>query len=223
MFTGLVEEIGVVRSLTQTTVGKLVVTSERVIRDASVGDSVSVSGVCLTVISVDGGALSFDAVPETLARSALGELRPGDKVNLEASLRAGGAMGGHFVLGHVDGVGAIESIKPVSVTSGNAGESCQISVSAPPEVMRYVVEKGSVTLDGISLTIASCETSGFTVAVIPHTLIATTLHLKGPGDKVNLEADIIGKYVEKFVTEGPGSARTSSGVTEDMLRDAGFT
>ena len=230
MFTGLIEEIGVVKSLTRIPVamisgalGKLVIASEKVIDDVSVGDSVSVSGVCLTVTSADGGELSFDAVPETLARSALGGLRGGDKVNLEASLKAGKAMGGHFVLGHVDGVGVLESVRPVPTTSGNAGDCSLMSVSAPPEVMRYVVEKGSVALDGISLTVASCEGSRFTVAVIPHTLAATTLHLKRQGDKVNLEADIIGKYVEKFVGERVGSGGRSSGVTEDVLRDAGFT
>ncbi|OFX16237.1 MAG: riboflavin synthase subunit alpha [Armatimonadetes bacterium RBG_16_58_9] len=211
MFTGLIEEIGIVKSLTRVTVGKLVVASEKVIRDVDVGDSVSVSGVCLTVTSVGDGELSFDAVPETLARSALSELRPGDKVNLEASLRAGKMMGGHFVQGHVDGVGKVESIRSV-------GESWEISVSAPPRVLRYVVEKGSVAVDGISLTVASVDSRNLKVAVIPHTLSATTLHLKKVGDPVNLEADIIGKYVEKFVAE----RSDSTGVTEDALREAGF-
>lgn len=211
MFTGLVGEIGVVRSLTRTKVGKLVVASNKVASEVAVGDSVSVSGVCLTVISIDKGEIAFDAVPETLARSSLGDLRPGDKVNLEASLRAGKMMGGHIVQGHVDGVGRIESIKSL-------GDSWEIGISAPAEVMRYVVEKGSISIDGISLTIASCDSRGFAIAVIPHTLSSTTLHLRQPGDKVNLEADIIGKYVEKFVNERGGSG----GVTEDLLRETGF-
>ena len=208
MFTGLIEEIGVVKSLAA---GKLVVVSEKLIAEVAVGDSVSVSGVCLTVTSVGDGELCFDAVPETLARSALSDLRPGDKVNLEASLRAGKMMGGHFVQGHVDGVGKIESIKSL-------GQSWMIGISAPRQVTRYVVEKGSVALDGISLTVASVDDSRFTIAVIPHTLSATTLHLKKVGDPVNLEADIIGKYVEKFLSE----RADSSGVTEDTLRNAGF-
>ncbi len=211
MFTGLVEEIGTIKSITRVAVGRLVVTSNRVVNEVAIGDSVSVSGVCLTVTSMAEGELSFDAVPETLARSTLGQMRPGDKVNLEASLRAGKMIGGHFVQGHVDAVGRIDSVTPIE-------DSWVIRISAPESVMRYVVEKGSIAVDGISLTVASCEASGFTIAVIPHTLGMTTLHLKKPGDAVNLEADIIGKYVEKFVTQ----RGKSSNVTEDLLRESGF-
>lgn len=210
MFTGLVQEMGTVRSLSRGTVGKLVVASEKTPAEVAVGDSVAINGACLTVIAISGGEISFDAVPETFARTSLGELRTGDKVNLETSLKAGQPIGGHFVQGHVDGVGTIES-------SRSLGESQVIRVKAPVEVMRYVVEKGSIAIDGISLTVASCDRSGFTIAVIPHTLDATTLHSKRAGDKVNLEADILGKYVEKLLGRlGP------SGVTEDALRDAGF-
>lgn len=211
MFTGLVEEVGTVKSLTTGMVGRLVVASSKVINDVALGDSVSVSGVCLTVTSIGSGELSFDAVPETLNRSTLADLRPGGKVNMEASLRAGKMMGGHIVQGHVDGIGAIASIKRLA-------ESVEIRVNAPGEIMRYVVEKGSIALDGISLTVASCDDSGFTMAVIPHSLEVTTLGLRRPGDKVNLEADIIGKYVEKFL-----SARQGGGsVTESLLRQSGF-
>ena len=212
LFTGLVEEIGVVKSLTRGTVARLVVTSHQVAKDVALGDSVSVSGVCLTVTSVGSAEMSFDAVPETLSRSSLKDLRAGDKVNLEASLRAGKMIGGHFVQGHVDGVGTIASISTLA-------ESRVIRVSAPREVVRYVVEKGSISIDGISLTVASVDDSGFTIAVIPHTLDVTTLGLRRPGDSVNLEADIIGKYVEKFVSDRAGR---SSSVTENLLRDAGF-
>ncbi|MCE5200198.1 MAG: riboflavin synthase [Armatimonadota bacterium] len=211
MFTGLVEEVGTVKSLTTGTVGRLVVASDKVINDVALGDSVSVSGVCLTVTSIGSGELSFDAVPETLNRSTLADLRPGGKVNMEASLRAGKMMGGHIVQGHVDGIGTITSIKRLA-------ESVEIRVNAPGEIMRYVVEKGSIALDGISLTVASCDDSGFTIAVIPHSLEVTTLGLRRPGDKVNLETDIIGKYVEKFL-----NARQSGGsVTESLLRQSGF-
>ncbi len=209
MFTGLIQELGTVRSLSRGTVGKLVVASEKVPGEVAIGDSVAVNGACLTVTAISGNEVSFDAVPETLARTSLGELKPGDKVNLETSLKAGQPIGGHFVQGHVDGVGTIES-------SRSLGESRVILISAPDEVMRYVVEKGSIAIDGISLTVASCDNSGFTIAVIPHTLEATTLHSKRPGDRVNLEADILGKYVEKLL----GARR--SGVTEQSLRDAGF-
>lgn len=211
MFTGLIEEIGEVRSLTGGTVGRLAVASNVVIRDVALGDSVAVNGVCLTVTSVDDSLIGFDAVPETLSRSSLRDLRPGDRVNLEASLRAGKMIGGHFVQGHVDGVGTVESIRSLS-------DSAVIRIQAPREVLGYVVEKGSIAVDGISLTVASCDDAGFTVAVIPHTLGATTLGLKRPGDRVNLEADIIGKYVEKFLS-GRGA---SGGVTEDLLRESGF-
>lgn len=210
MFTGLIQEMGTVRSLSRGTVGKLVIASEKTPREVAIGDSVAVNGACLTVTAISGGEVSFDAVPETFSRTSLGELRPGDKVNLETSLKAGQTMGGHFVQGHVDGVGKIES-------SRSLGESQVIRVSAPSEVLRYVVEKGSIAIDGISLTVASCDRSGFTIAVIPRTLDATTLHAKRPGDKVNLEADILAKYVEKLL-----GRMGSSNVTEDTLRDAGF-
>ena len=210
VFTGLIEEIGTVRSLAQGTVGRLVVASGRIAGDVAIGDSVAVNGACLTVTSINGGEIAFDAVPETLSRTTIGDLRPGDKVNLESSLRVGAPIGGHFVLGHVDGVGVIESSRPL-------GESQVIRISAPGEVLRYVVEKGSIAVDGISLTVVSCDRSGITIAVIPHTLEATTLHSKRAGDKVNLEADILGKYVEKLLGHlGPGR------VTEETLRDAGF-
>ena len=208
MFTGLIEEIGIVRAITGGAVGRLRVTSGAIVADAAVGDSVAVDGVCLTVTAIDGGELSFDAVPETLSRSTLKDIRVGDRVSLESSLRAGGKIGGHFVLGHVDGVGKIEGVR-------NLTDSAEIRVAAPREVMRYVVEKGSVAVDGISLTVASCDAAGFTVAIIPHTLSVTTLGEKKPGERVNLEADILGKYVEKLTTGG-------SGVTEELLRDAGF-
>ena len=210
MFTGLIEEMGTVKSLARGTVGRLVVASEKIAVGVAIGDSVSINGACLTVTSINGRELAFDAVPETFSRTTLGDLRPGDSVNLESSLKAGGAIGGHFVLGHVDGVGVIES-------SRSLGESRVIRLSAPGEVLRYVVEKGSIAVDGISLTVASCDRSGITIAVIPHTLEETTLQAKRAGDRVNLEADILGKYVEKLLGRlGPGQ------VTEETLRDAGF-
>lgn len=211
MFTGLIEEVGTIKSITRGTVARLVVASRRVVEDVAVGDSVSVNGVCLTVTATSDGELSFDAVPETLSRSTLADTRPGDKLNLEASLRAGKMIGGHFVQGHVDGVGTVESIRSLA-------DSAVIRITAPAEVLRYVVEKGSIAIDGISLTVASVNADGFTVAVIPHTLSVTTLGLKRAGDRVNLETDIIGKYVEKFLT----GHTSRGGVTEALLRESGF-
>lgn len=211
MFTGLVEELGRVKRLSMGTVARLNVTSEKVINDVIIGDSVAVNGVCLTVTSIGLGELTFDTVPETLSRSTLKDLRAGDKVNLEASLRAGKMVGGHFVQGHVDGVGTVESVKILS-------DSAVLIFKAPENVLKYIVEKGSIAIDGISLTVASVSETGFSIAVIPHTLSVTVLGLRKPGDKVNLEADIIGKYVEKFLTGRGGG----SGVTEGLLRGAGF-
>ncbi|MGQ9455155.1 MAG: riboflavin synthase [Armatimonadota bacterium] len=211
MFTGLVEEIGVVRTVQTGTVTRLSVCSRIVSRKASVGDSVSVSGVCLTVTSVYEDEISFDAVPETLYRSTLNDLQAGDLVNLESSLRADGVIGGHFVMGHVDAVGVIESVERLA-------DSAQIRVGAPEDVMRYVVEKGSIAVDGVSLTVAAVQESSFSVAVIPHTLKVSTLGRKRSGDRVNLEVDIIAKYVEKFLK----CREVTSGVTMDFLRDTGF-
>ncbi len=211
MFTGLIEEIGTIKSITKGTVARLVIVSRRVVEDVAIGDSVSVNGVCLTVTAMGDGELSFDAVPETLSRSTLGDARPGDKLNLEASLRAGKMIGGHFVQGHVDGVGTVESI-------GSLADSAVVRIAAPTEVLKYIVEKGSIAIDGISLTVASVDAEGFTLAVIPHTLSVTTLGLKRSGDRVNLETDIIGKYVEKFLAGHTGRG----GVTEALLRQSGF-
>jgi riboflavin synthase len=211
MFTGLTEEIGTVRNIKGGAVATIAISCDRVTRDAEIGDSVSVSGVCLTVVAASDDGLVFDCVPETLSRSTLKDLRPGDKVNLESSLRAGKMIGGHFVQGHADGVGTVEVTRDL-------GRSSQMRIAAPREVLRYVVEKGSIAVDGVSLTVVSCDDAGFTVALIPHTLATTTLGVKKSGDKVNLEADILGKYVEKFLSGG----RASNGVTDDLLRDAGF-
>jgi riboflavin synthase len=211
MFTGLTEEIGIVGHIKSGVVATLAISCDRVARDASVGDSVSVSGVCLTVVVVSDDELAFEAVPETLSRSTLKDLRPGDKVNLESSLRAGKMIGGHFVQGHIDGVGKVEGIRDL-------GRSSQMRIAAPREVLRYVVGKGSVAVDGVSLTVVACDDSGFSVALIPHTLATTTLGFRKAGDQVNLEGDILGKYVEKFLSGG----KLSNGVTDELLRNSGF-
>jgi len=154
----------------------------------AVGDSVSVSGACLTATAVSNGTFSVTAVPETLSRTSLGRLAAGDEVNLETAARVGDPLGGHFVQGHVDGLGRVESV-------GNDG---RVWIEAPPEILRYCVEKGSIAVDGVSLTISGLHDRAFEVALIPHTLEATTLGALQPGDEVNLEVDVLAKYVERL-------------------------
>jgi riboflavin synthase len=193
VFTGLIREVATVASMDGGSAGvRLTVAAPETSRDAIVGDSVAISGVCLTVVAVEDELLSFDAVPETLQRSSLGRLGPGDRVNVEPALRAGEPLGGHYVQGHVDGVGAVRSVEP-------EGDGKRIWLDAPADLLRYVVEKGSVSVEGTSLTVAGLDDAGFAVALIPHTLEATTLGGLNPGDSVNLEADVLAKYVEKLL------------------------
>jgi riboflavin synthase len=202
VFTGLVTEMGEVLSLRRRGTGAvLAVRAPGAARDAAVGDSIDVSGACLTVTSVSGEALVFDLSGETLSRTTLGGLRPGARVNIEPSLAASGKLGGHFVTGHVDAVGAIRR-------KARDGEMLSLTVEAPPEVAALLVEKGSVAVDGVSLTVVDVLGDAFTVAVVPHTAAVTTLGRKGAGDRVNLEADIIGKYVHRFLHERTGEADT---------------
>ncbi len=187
MFTGIVAGRGEVVSFDGM---RLVVDAPGIA--AAVGDSVAVDGVCLTVVEEAGSKLAFDVVPETTSRSALESLESGRQVNLEAALRAGDPLGGHYVQGHVDGVGHVRSVERES-----AGR--RMWIEAPPQVLRYCVEKGSIAVSGVSLTIAAVTEDAFAVALVPHTLETTTLRLLGAGDPVNLEADLIGKYVERLL------------------------
>jgi riboflavin synthase len=185
VFTGLVREVGKVVSFED---GRLRVEAEL---SAAVGDSVSIAGCCLTVVDGDRKTLAFDAVPETLARTTLGRLGPGAAVNLEPALKAGDPLGGHFVQGHVDGVGRVRSLEA-------EGEGRRAWFEAAPDVLRYCVEKGSVAVDGVSLTVAEVDVEGFAVALVPHTLAVTTLGALAAGDEVNLEVDVVAKYVERL-------------------------
>ena len=191
MFTGIVREIGTVVAFDGS---RLVVAAPETARDAAVGDSVSAAGVCLTVVAAEEGRLAFDVVPETLSRSALGGFEPGDTINLEPSLRVGDRLGGHVVQGHVDAVGRVRSVEP-------EGDGRRVWVDAPDAVLGYCIEKGSIAVDGVSLTVAAFDDDGFAVALIPHTLAATTLGRLESGDVVNLEADVLGKVVERLVAE----------------------
>jgi riboflavin synthase len=189
MFTGIVRELGTVDAFDGS---RLVVAASETTASAAVGDSVAVAGVCLTVVERGRGRLAFDVVPETLARTALGRLGPGSSVNLESSLRVGDQLGGHVVQGHVDAVGHVRSVT-------TDGDGRRIWFDAPDNVVRYCIDKGSIAVDGVSLTLAAFDDDGFEVALIPHTLAVTTLGALEPGDEVNLEADVLGKVVERLV------------------------
>jgi riboflavin synthase len=190
MFTGIVLELGTVVAFDGS---RLVVAAPATAADAVVGDSVSVAGVCLTVVDTqEEGRLAFDVVPETLSRTALGGLEPGDTLNLEPSLRVGDRLGGHVVQGHVDVVGRVRSVTP-------EGDSRRVWIDAPQAVLGSCIEKGSIAVDGVSLTVAAFDDDGLEVALIPHTLTVTTLGRLQPGDELNLEADVLGKVVERLV------------------------
>jgi riboflavin synthase len=193
MFTGIVRERGRIRAVEGGRDGRrIVVEAPETAATTVVGDSVSVGGACLTAVAVADGTIAFDAVPETLSRTSLGTLGAGAEVNVEPALRAGEPLGGHFVQGHVDAVGSVRSVEP-------EGDARRLWIDAPDNVLRYCVEKGSVTVEGVSLTIAGLDESGFAVALVPYTLAVTTLGSLAPGDEVNLEADVLAKYAERLL------------------------
>ena len=193
MFTGIVRERGRVVSLDGGPDGVLVrIEAPETASGTVVGDSVALNGCCLTAVEVENGSIAFQAVPETLRRTSLGRLEAGAAINVEPAIRAGEPLGGHYVQGHVDAVGRLRSFE-------EEGDGARVWIDAPPEVLRYCVEKGSIAVEGVSLTVADLDGSGFAVALVPHTLAATTLGTLRPGDEVNLEADVLAKYVERLV------------------------
>ncbi len=194
MFTGLIEALGTVKATSSISGGRrLSISPGFDTKDVVTGESIAVNGVCLTVTGENpAGALSFDVSPETLKSTNLGELKPGQKVNIERAMKISSRFGGHIVSGHVDGIGTIESVEP-------AGEFTLYRISAPSDVLTVSIKKGSVTVDGISLTIVDLREADFTVAIIPHTAKETTMAFKRPGDRVNLEADMVGKYVARLM------------------------
>jgi riboflavin synthase len=193
MFTGIVRELGRVAGIDGGDAGaRLRIAAPATAPGVGLGDSVAIGGVCLTVVGVEGDEIAFDAVPETLSRTSLGSLAAGDDVNVEPALRAGEPLGGHVVQGHVDGLGHVRSVEP-------EGDGKRIWVDAPQDILRYCIEKGSVAIDGVSLTVAALDGDGFAVALIPHTLAETTLGTLSAANGVNLEVDILAKYVERLL------------------------
>lgn len=214
MFTGLIEEVGTLRAVRRGAHSAVLsIGAETVLSGLKTGDSVAVNGVCLTVTAQDSGGFTADVMHETLNRSSLGALAPGSPVNLERAMAADSRFGGHIVSGHIDGTGTIRALR-------RDDNAVWYTVSAAPSLLKYIVEKGSIAIDGISLTVAAVDDASFSVSIIPHTAASTILGTKRPGDTVNLETDLIGKYVEKLLTFRDQPA--SGGLTLEILRQNGF-
>lgn len=209
MFTGIVEEIGKVKSIKKGAKSvSLSLGGTLIFSDLKLGDSVAVNGICLTVTSIKGNVFTADVMNETLSRSSIGELKTGSNVNLERAMPANGRFGGHLVSGHIDGTGKISAIKKDDI-------AIWYTIKTDSNIMRYVIEKGSIAIDGISLTVANVERDNFSVSIIPHTAKETVLSEKKIGSNVNLENDIVGKYIEKFMT-------VPKGITKEFLLENRF-
>ena len=216
MFTGIVEEKGIIRSLNiNGSSGTIRIEARKVLEGTSIGDSIAVNGICLTVTSMGDGFFTADVMAETVRRSSLGILSQGSEVNLERAMAANGRFGGNIVSGHIDGTGTVRSL----VREENA---IWVTIETPPEILKYIVHKGSICIDGISLTVASVGSDNFKVSVIPHTGSETTLLSKRPGSPVNLENDIIAKYVERLMNYKEEENNSSSGITMEMLAELGI-
>jgi riboflavin synthase len=216
MFTGIVEEMGAVASLEKTLAGiRMTILASAVMSDLKIGDSVSVNGICLTVVSKTDNDFNVDISPETLSVTTLGGFAVGTPVNLERAMKLNERIGGHLVAGHVDGVGVIRN-------RHQDNNAIVFTIGAPPEILRYCVAKGSITVDGISLTINAVTEHGFSVAIIPHTAKVTTLGLKQVNDPVNLESDLIGKYVERLLQERGQLPKPTISIDTDYLQKRGL-
>ena len=211
MFTGIIEEIGTVRRIEHGAKGaRLTIQAKTVLEDTRIGDSIATNGVCLTVVSMTGDSFSADVMAESLRRSSLGTLQGGSPVNLERAMAANGRFGGHIVSGHIDGTGTIASQK-------REDNAVWVKIKTPAPLLRYIVEKGSIAIDGVSLTVAAVTDTDFSVSIIPHTVAQTILLGKKPGDPVNLECDVIGKYVEKLT-----APHKTGGISTNFLAENGF-
>ncbi len=216
MFTGIIEEIGVVKAVGKTRQGcRVAILAQAVLDDLTVGDSVTVNGACLTVVGCDGTEMHADMSPETLTVTTLGSLKAGDPVNLERAMRLNERLGGHLVTGHVDGAGAIRS-------RVQEGDALQITIETSRDILRYCVPKGSITVDGISLTVNDVTDRGFRVTIIPHTAKVTTLGIKQAGDSVNLETDLIGRYVERLLAGRDGGNQSKLTIDREYLQKRGL-
>lgn len=211
MFTGLIEDLGEVKRIAKTGKGiSLVISTQLDMKDFKKGESIAVNGVCLTLVTLTPQGFKVEVSPETIKRTNLGDLKEGDHVNLERALKLNDRLGGHLVTGHVDATGTL-------IGRHQDGNFCQMVFTAPQEVMKFVIEKGSIAVDGISLTVNRCSKQDFTITIIPYTLKHTNLGERKLGDKVNLEADLIGKYVEKFV-----NSNREKGINRQLLAEYGF-
>ena len=221
MFTGIVEELGKINSITiHGSSGQLSIKAKTVLEGTKIGDSIAVNGVCLTVTSLSSDGFTADIMAETVRRSSFGKSRPGDSVNLERAMAADGRFGGHIVAGHVDDTGVISSLEKEE-------NALWITITTSPAVLKYIIEKGSIAIDGVSLTVAYVDNTCFKVSIIPHTIDKTALHSKRIGDIVNLENDMVGKYVEKLLLFGnaenvPNQTSKSSTLTMEMLQKYDF-
>lgn len=217
MFTGIIEEIGTIKSINSNGISsQLCISANTILEDTKIGDSIAVNGVCLTVTSTKSNLFTADVMAETLRRSNLGSLIPQSKVNLERAMPANGRFGGHIVSGHIDGTGTIVETKP-------EGNAVWIKINCSDNLLKYIIHKGSITIDGISLTVAKVTDSDFSVSIIPHTAANTTLLQKKSGDVVNLENDVVGKYIEKLLSfQKIDEQKPQSKITEEFLRQNGF-
>lgn len=225
IFTGIVEETGKIESVANGNKSAIItIIADKVLKGTKIGDSIAVNGVCLTVTSISGNKFTADVMAETIRRSSLGTLKHGSKVNLERAMAADGRFGGHIVSGHIDGTGVIRSLE-------REDNAVWVEIETPDKLLKYIVEKGSIAIDGISLTVASLTDDSFSVSVIPHTGEETTLLAKKPGDTVNLENDIVGKYVERLMNfntsqkspfDNKAATSTKSNITMDFLTENGF-
>jgi len=216
MFTGLIEEVGAIVEIRPA--GKAIhlkIKARKVLEGVELGDSIAVNGICLTVTHFDKTSFTADVVPETMRRSTLHELAAGSPVNLERAMAMGKRFGGHIVSGHIDGIGRILSIVDEDIAK-------VVRIAAPSDVLRYVVEKGSITIDGVSLTVMDVDSESFRISVIPHTWQITVLRHRRVGSAVNLECDIIGKYVERLLMPHTSSSGRGSGISLNTLRENGF-
>ncbi len=225
IFTGIVEETGKIESVANGNKSAIItIIADKVLKGTKIGDSIAVNGVCLTVTSISGNKFTADVMAETIRRSSLGTLKHGSKVNLERAMAADGRFGGHIVSGHIDGTGVIRSLE-------REDNAVWVEIETPDKLLKYIVEKGSIAIDGISLTVAKLTDDSFSVSVIPHTGEETTLLAKKPGDIVNLENDIVGKYVERLMNfntsqkspfDNKAATSTKSNITMDFLTENGF-